>query len=168
MLDTLAVLSPRGWHSSPWCPRPTHWSPQPDTGSLPKWDNGNYRTLTTFPFISNFKHTHLRQICFIDVQNIFSKSRAKVRNQFVKLEISISEDFHLFVVSEFELNSCFSMRRDSRASPTFTVRLILIPGTGLISLKGFLPPFSGSHLWLHGGSWGWRSGVRRPSLSSNK
>ena len=44
MLDTSAVSEPPGLTHS----HLSHvsWSPELDTGSLPKWDNGNYRTLT--------------------------------------------------------------------------------------------------------------------------
>lgn len=56
MLETsVCCQSPGATHLSP-CP---HWSPELDTGSLPKWDNGNYRTLTNLSSYQKLQtHTH--------------------------------------------------------------------------------------------------------------
>ena len=90
-------------------PGPTHshlspvpWWPELDTGSLPKWDNGNYRTLTN---VSSYRklqtHTDFKQEIFHRYFVMVSKETRMEFELICQMKLEILDDFHLFVVTKF-------------------------------------------------------------------
>lgn len=98
MLDTSVLSEPPGRHTHT-CPLCPHWSPELDTGSLPKWDNGNYRTLTN---VSSYQklQTHTLKKDMFHCRLDFVPQKMEWES-ICQMKLEISDDFYLFVVRKF-------------------------------------------------------------------
>ena len=101
MLDTSAVSEPPGLTHS----HLSHvsWSPELDTGSLPKWDNGNYRTLTNISSYRKLQTQTLKERYVALTLGKIQKDANGIKSPFVKWNriFWILDYFHSFVVTKF-------------------------------------------------------------------